>query len=341
MNKSLFLFVFAFVAVLNLNASTDKTIHFSLPSMSVTSVSMNVEYGNVIFYETKNDSLIVDVRIVMDNIAENKATKELVNYNVVHHIKDGVLNLHQTRGNVTNTVRKYRFNYRIGVPKFYPLSIQSLFSSIDIPIWHEKIDIDATYSHLKFHNLVGKKKEGTLKLKSTDVVADTLMIGSVLLDQGSISANVIHESSIKASYAKVNIDDCLQMSMTGVSSQWNLRKAKNTKFNTKYALVKIDEVAGDVYVTNSFAPVYIRSINEDSATLNVKLDKGDLYLGVNFDIFNYVYVSLDNAALDNDIDKTDFIRRKGLGKDIFEMSNPGASTSKVYVDLRYGTMYNQ
>ncbi|QZT38606.1 hypothetical protein K5X82_06850 [Halosquirtibacter xylanolyticus] len=341
MNKSLFIFVFAVLAVLNLNASTDKTIHFSVPTMSVSSITMDVEYGNVVFYETSEDSLVVDVRIVMDNIAENKASKELKNYDVIHHVKDSILNLHQTRGRVTNTVRKYRFNYRIGIPKFYPIKIHSLFSSFDIPVWREKIDIDATYSHFRFSGCVGKLGTGKLKLKSSDIIADTLVVGNVNIDHGSISAKEFNKMSISAHYAKVNIDNCANATMTGESSQWKIKRIENVKFNTKYTLIKLGIAVGNVSVTNSFASVYIDEISSNSTTLNVKLDKGDLYVGTNFDILNYVYVTLEHASLGDDMKELDLPHRKDQSKEIYERRRSNGFSSKMYVNLRYGTMYNQ
>lgn len=340
MQKYLLLFLFGIFFTYQSVASIDKKQHFSVSSDLFSSISLDVEYGNVMFYVTSHDSVIVDVRIEMNNISESKATKELKGFNVIHRVRDGVLSMNQTRGAVTNTVRKFRFNYRIGVPKYYPLQIKSLFSDVSISNWDQSLSVDGNYSNFYFQGTVGKELKGKIKMKYCNMNADTLLASNVTISGGSLSAGCIKGGNVYSSYSKVNFKYAERVALQGSYDQWNILKAHGVKMTGKSSQIKLGYISGEMNIVNSLAPVYIDDISLTNTNVNIKLSKADLFLDANMNTLNNVYFSLIHGVLDCNSSTPKFTESVVENKTIYEYrDNSIEGNGQVRVDMTYGTIY--
>ncbi|QZE13262.1 hypothetical protein K4L44_11770 [Halosquirtibacter laminarini] len=344
MCKYILLFVFGLLIISNTNASTDKEIHFRVNKNAFDSIALNLEYGNVVFYETTNDSLLVDVRITMDNIAENKANKELEDYDVLHHINDGLLSISQTRGQVTNTVRKYRFNYRIGVPTYCPLSIKMIFSKLNMDSWPSSLNIDATYCQINLLNQVGTEAYSKVKMKFDycDINSDTIYQADVVQKGGIFNVKYIKEATIDAKQAKVSLGYFKGSKIKSKECVVTVDSIDNVRINANQSFISLHTITSSLSLYSDLSTISLGDIVEGGCKLNLDIVDGDLHMKHILDSFSEIQLDLMNAMIDDNLDLNDYEKSTQDGSTIYHKKNTYISIPVLLnLKLQRGTLFNE
>lgn len=335
--------------------SEKRTFRKSLPVNKETTLEINNKYGSVYISPSLSDS--VSIRAELEAFASNNEKVEKMLQGININISDNsflvkaeteftqtINMLVESFKGITNKLIPYdsriQINYFITAPEFLNLRIINRYGDVYAENCSGNFNLDLSNGSFKADKLSSRSH--------------------INLDFCDASINNISEGYIDASFSEVVVRECEELTVTSVSSRFDLKKtsvldtkSRRDKFyigsigsvrgNSYFSEFRIDKLDREINLISKYGRIEAYKIEKSLELINIISSYTDVYLtfdpavSYNLDlkyINSFVVTPVRNAELDKkplNEEKKEFLTFGTVGK------NPG--NVKVNIDATKGNIY--
>ncbi len=284
--KKLFFTIIVFtVTITNIlsQTATIKTSTFKYKSTSETELILNNNYGNINILNSKNDSILIEVRVSSKANNEKKASKILSKVNITEEKENNFITISTILKNKKDNDNLH-IDYIVHVPINTKMFIANKHGNIYIEDHKGKLNINLNYGKFIAKNLIFREDKPL--------------------------------SELNFKFCDVNIENCNWAEINSLHTNLTITKSKSLVINSNYSVVKLEQNSilklisnNDIYKINSISKISGTTKNTSTyaknitTSINIIGENGYFktgYISSYFDKINIKYSNGDVSLLIDD-----------------------------------------
>ncbi len=274
---------FITIIIIHAQTSTIKTSKYKYNSTSKTELVLNNNYGNINILNSKNDSILIEVRVNSIAGNKNKSNKILGKVNIKEEIDNNFISISTILKDKKENDNLH-IDYIVRMPINTNLYIANKHGNVYIGDHHGKLNININYGKLEAKNLVFTESKPLSKLNFK--------------------------------YCDVNIESCNWAEINTSFTNLNIENSKSLIINSSYSVIKLEQNAvlklssnNDIYKINSISKISGTTKNTSTyaknltSSINLVGENGYFkigYISSYFDNINLKYLNGDVSLLIDD-----------------------------------------
>lgn len=288
-----------------------------------TSIEITNKYGKIELITWDKDSVVVDVRMKVEEKKLNRLDKKLENidfdftssthYLIIRTIVD------KNRSQLESEFLKFKetllqtdgsieIDYKVWLPPTNPLKVENKFGDIYIDDYNGPVEINLSNGKLKAHDL---KKRANINLNFADASISNLLNGRVTTNYSDFYLKTTKNLRINSKSSEVEIIEAGSLTIDSRRDKYRLRMANEVEAEGSFTSFRLNQLTGrgtfrfsygDLElekVVADFSDLYIESRNTDislyfnpESTFNFEITatKADIMLGPNIETETREYI---------------------------------------------------
>jgi len=226
-----------------------KNFNYKYKTNLETKLIINNNYGNVNIINCKNDSIIVEVKIISKSKKKDKAIKRLAKVSIKEDVKANYISLTtELINNIKNNkVDIINIEYNVKLPIYANLYIANKYGDINITEHHGKLNVKLMY--------------GVFNAKGI-IFTDSQPLSKLNFEYSDVNINYCNWAEITSEYANIDIAESKTLVFNTSNSKIKLGKINLLKIKSEHDFFKINEVS-KIYSNSEYTNFKIKAVLSD------------------------------------------------------------------------------
>ncbi|MBN2349009.1 MAG: hypothetical protein JXJ22_09240 [Bacteroidales bacterium] len=332
--------------------STDYTKHYS-EKYSVnanTRLEIQNQFGNVDIKDWDQNSISIEVKIIVKSSNKEKADKILeyisVNFSEQDNLIKAVTEIDENFskkfnwGNSMND-KNIEINYSVNMPKTVPLDLYVKYGNAFINELVSTTNIEIKYGNLKAHiiNSKSEKPLSTITLAYSNATVDEGKWLKLNLKYSKIEITKSKALVVLSKYSKVFGDVGSSIVSESKYDTYQIGKLNNFVTTSAYSNFKFDEVTDKLIMETAYSDVKIGYMPPEFEEIKIENRYGNYKIGVDKNASykingeaNYAKIYIPDSGKVNRIQENTEMKVYGI------VGDNEKTTSKVSITTKYGSV---
>lgn len=241
-----------------------KQIHKGWDINKVEALQIENKFGHINFVHTRDDSVVIDVVIEIENLADSRAAALADEINFNFSFADGTIKAQTSFSPQFKTTQDFSIQYTINIPADRNLRVDNRYGNVSLNDLNAHGDFRIHYGNFQAQDLLspdGQPIRFEIKYGNANFSKASLI--DVQIAYGKINAFQIGKGRFDSKYSVIKIDETQQLKAVSQYDHYEIERCEilmaDSKFTgwnidqlnrhlemeTQYGDIKVDEVAGN------------------------------------------------------------------------------------------------
>ena len=319
-------------------AQFEKEIHMAWGIDEIESLKLEHKYGNVNFVDTRDDSVVVDIMIQIENVSEKKAEylSEQIEFDVSK--QSGKLSIETIYGDKFSNVKEFNVDYTINIPIDRALDVYNKYGNVRLGDLNANGRFEIKYGDIIGNRLVSEEKPIELEISYAKAIFDYVNNLNGDIAYSKLTMDACENAVIDSKYSRYSIDEINDLKIEAKYDSYNIDHVGSVSGASKYTNWSIDELTTSFIFESEYGDISIDDVAATFDKIIVENSYGKLYFGIDEDATYF----LKGETKYCDITYPDFEPIKRIKDNFYTylevyIGNDNA-TSRVEITSKYGAV---
>ncbi len=262
----------------------EKEIHFAYPIDEVASITVVHKFGSVNFVNTREDSVIVDVLIQIDNVNEKKAEylSEQLEFDI--DLIGDHLEAKTIFGNKFSNVEEFSIEYTINIPTDRNLEVTNKFGNVKLGDLNAEGKFDVKYGSIMGESLISETLPIEIELGYGKAVFDSINNLEADIAYSKLALGYVENAVLDTKYSGITIDELSNLKVESKYDSYKIDAVKSIAGESKFTNWSVEELSGQFLLENEYGDIEIESVLVSFSKIIVDNEYGKLRVGIDEDV---------------------------------------------------------
>lgn len=258
----------------------EKEIHFAYPVDEVASMTIEHKFGSINFVDTRDDSVVVDITIRIENVNEKKAEylSEQLEFDI--DLNGDNLKAKTIFGNKFSNVKEFSIDYTINIPIDRSLHVSNKFGNIKLDDLNAKGVFEVKYGNITGGRLVSETSPIEIELDYGKAIFDFINELNASVSYSKLMLDGVENADLDTKYSGITIDELTNLAVESKYDRYNIDKVEKVTGESKFTNWNIDELTDQFIFENEYGDIHIDYIAATLDKIIVDNEYGKLWLGI-------------------------------------------------------------
>ncbi|TCI90718.1 hypothetical protein [Tenacibaculum sp. M341] len=307
---------------------------------------VNNKYGNVTVTTWEENTIQIDVKILVKGSNIEKVNDKLDGINVVFESSESLVEartrIEDTKsswswwGNSYKNI-SYKINYYIKMPKTNNADLHNKYGGIELDVLEGRANIDCDYGSIQIEKLLNDGNSINLGYCGNSTI-NYMKSGNIRSDYSKLSVNESNDLKVNADYSGIKIGTTKEINFNCDYGSIAIKNADFITGNSDYAGMQIGTVTKDLNINTDYGGLKIKNLAKGFQKVYIDGSYAGIKIGTpsnnNFDfILNLSYAGFSYP--DESVNMKKSIKK--ISKKYYEGSYGNSETgSKIEIKSNYG-----
>ena len=326
-----------------------KTFKESFSTNKNSLLTIDNKYGNVDIHDWDENSVEIEVLVLVDNVSDERAEKILSYINVeLSQSGDEIVartTFDDKMGKARTDNQKLEINYTVNMPKDISLNLSNKYGSVFITELTGHAIINVKYGKLNAGKLMRGNEKPLTEVNlaySNGVIEEAGWLKSNI-KYGKLEIEKTRALIVYSKYSHIFVDEASSVVSESKYDEFGLGSISNFVINTEYSNIKIRELKKKLECVTQYTTCTVEHIPAGFESINIDTKYGGYKLGIdpaasyNLEGYaGYAKISYPDAGRVSRISENNSMKVNGtVGTDDNPQSTVKVSTKYAGVRLNY------